>query len=164
MDTMKNTKKSVSSIENTVAGPAMVRHFPSDPIIVCCAPDSTIFREKRRQLKARIISVFHTLLEVGDSGRRWEGTMTDLMELTHEAWLAERYLDRSGRPLPFKTMALRVCRALHCREVPNPYTFVEKSRNRKCVLIEPILDRYTRLMMQYKLQNPMMMEMPLRKG
>lgn len=61
MDTMKNTQKSVSSIENTVAGPAMVRHFPSDPIIAYSDPDSSVFREKRRQLKARIISVFHTL-------------------------------------------------------------------------------------------------------
>ena len=63
MDTMKNTKKSVSPIVNTVAGPAMVRHFPSDPIIAYSAPDSTVFREKRRQLKARIISELNVLSE-----------------------------------------------------------------------------------------------------
>ena len=149
----------------SLSGPGTVSHSMPRQAITGASSDgsSPDFRETRRQLKQRIIAAFHSLLAVNDSGRKWQGTMTDLMELTHEAWLAERYLDRTGRPLAFKVMARHVCRVLHCRVVPNPYTFVEKSRTRKGTLIEPILDRYTRLVIQYRLQNPMLMEMPLRK-
>ena len=162
---MQNTQKSVREDNLTVAGPTAVRHFqrvdsfPEAGQVMSGDERKEALRAARRKVRDSIATVFRYLMTVDDSPRYWTGTMTDLMELTHDIWESERFYDRSGRPLTFRVMARHICRVLHCRVVPNPYTFVEKSRQRKGVTIEPILDRYAHLALDYRLQNPMMMEL-----
>lgn len=168
MNIKKNTEKRLLSVETAaVAGPKEVRHFPEE--VVGNKNDENVemagggssseppFDEKRQKVMTVLVKYYRHLLTNPDGGRHWIGTMTDLMELTHDVWKADHFVDRQGRQLSFKAMAAHICRVLHCRHLPNPYIFVEKSRYRKGTM-EPILDRYTHLAIDYRLQNPMCME------
>lgn len=168
MNIMKNTPIADKSQTSTAAGPSLVRHFSYGDKLGTNLKSSTDlsklrFREARQKVKNLLIETFNELMSHSSSNRYWAGTMTDLMELTHEIWLSSHFDDGTGRQISFRKMAAHVCRVLNCRNIPNPYTFVEKSRHRKCVLIEPILDRYTRLALAAHLKNPMYMEMKFRR-
>lgn len=164
MDITKNMKDGQKSTKTTpAAGPTVVRHLQStgdknsSKAETQPSPKLT-FQARRKMVMEMIVSLYRDMLAVHDTRRRWIGTMTDLMELTHEAWQSDLFVDSHGRRLSFKAMAAHVCHVLHRHKVVNPYSYVEKSRRRK-VSTEPILDRYTHLAIDYRLKNPMYMEM-----
>lgn len=157
---MKNTHNGSSENNNpkTVAGSSEVRRLSKNAEMRANAPQPDR-RETRRKLKNCIIATFHEIMKLDASyGLKWRGTILDLMELTHLAWESDNFFDRHGRLLAFNVMAAHVCRVMHCNVVRNPYTSVERARQRKGVRALPILDRYTDLAIEYRLKNPMMLE------
>lgn len=117
-------------------------------------------RTFKKHLLDEIVDLLKNLMnEPGYYGVSWCGTLTDLAELVHEAWLTGSFFDSHGRPLYFRTMLDHICKVLNCRHVTNPYRLVQRAGERKNVYAMPVMDRYVKLIVEYHLKNPMTLDM-----
>lgn len=122
-------------------------------------------RDERQKLMNRIVDLFNRIMLLPyPTTYYWHGTLSDLIELTHNAWLTGEFTDSQGRPLTFSAMAANVCRLLHCRHVASPYALVDRAKNRKGVRGMPVIDRYIKLVVEGHLQNPMYLDLKHFRG
>lgn len=113
-------------------------------------------KTERGMLIRDLCKTFHKIMILdGSSHYRWRGTLIDLMELTHSVWLTGEFSGKDGRPLSFITMAKHVCQVMHRREVANPFVLVNHATKRKGVRGMSVIDRYTKLRVQYLTEFPM---------
>lgn len=113
----------------------------------------------RRKLKDIIIKEFSYLAGSDESIFYWAGAMSDLMELTHVAWLTGEIADSKGNPVSFRDLAFHVADVLGCHCPKNPYSLAERCRMRKSVKRLPIMDRYLKLMVECGVKNPLSLDM-----
>lgn len=118
------------------------------------------YNKVRREMKRQIMDAFTELMTAaGKPHGVWKGTMTDLMDLTHTAWLSGEFCDASGIPYSFRDMATHVCTIFNRRAPRNPYTFVEKSKQRKGQRNLPVLDRYIKVYVEMKIPSPIKLDL-----
>lgn len=80
----------------------------------------------RREVTTRVADILR------NPGRyRWGGTMSDLLELVHGAYVTGAVTDDEGFQLPFAILARRVFEALSLRPVSNPYARARRAEERK---------------------------------
>ncbi len=106
------------------------------------AEQARMLREARKRMTAE----FAELLAIApESGSRWAGTTSDLMEAAHVAYSDASLRDGLGCPRTFKEIVAAVCRSLHVRPPRNPRSLAGRAARRKGVRREPLIDRYCRL-------------------
>lgn len=119
-------------------------------------------KEIGKQVREVIVSNFKIILQSSAStGYQWCGTMTDLMELTHIAWLSGDFRLGDGRQMQFCQMTVKVCRVLHCNVSNNPYNLVRKAAIRKGVKSTSVMERYI-ILTSKGLKNPMLLDIKFR--
>ena len=82
-------------------------------------------------------------------------TKTDLIDLSHEAYMSEKLLDGQGRPYGFDRIVERACAVLHVVKPANPYSMAFNARNRKGIRQPSLFSRYCWLMFSRKSANPL---------
>lgn len=117
-------------------------------------------QEERSKLLKLLCKLYQEkLMPLGSSSRyHWQGTLTDLVELTHSVWLVGNFTDQCGRPITFSAMVRHVCLVLHCTPPAHPNVFVYQAKNRKGVRGLPVIERYVKLNVEGRLRNPMWMD------
>ena len=116
----------------------------------------TLTREQRQRAMELMASQFCELL--GRSPREnlyWQGSVTDLMDLSHEVYLSERLVDSHGRPYGFRRIVELACQVLHVVTTCNPYSMAFNARNRKGVRQTSFFSRYCWLMFKSHTPNPL---------
>ena len=117
---------------------------------------NTLTREQRWQAKEKMVAQFAELLDRSpDENLYWMETKTDLIDLSHEAYMSEKLLDGQGRPYGFDRIVERACAVLHVVKPANPYSMAFNARNRKGIRQPSLFSRYCWLMFSRKSANPL---------
>lgn len=140
------------------AGETIVRRYAGSLAEPAARQEAEAVRALRRQAREDIIGVFKVIMKSTPSaGYLWRGTLTDLMELTHIAWLSGAFTDGAGRMVTFRDMAAHVCEVLHRTMRTRPYNLVRNAGLRLGIRSGSVFDRYVLLMMQGT-KNPMLLD------
>lgn len=95
---------------------------------------NTLTREQRRQAKEKMVAQFAELLDRSpDENLYWMETKTDLIDLSHEAYMSEKLLDGQGRPYGFDRIVERACAVLHGLQRTQP------QRHTPALAVQPLL-------------------------
>lgn len=111
---------------------------------------------QEREARERITEEFAALLRLdpGD-GARWGGTVTDLMEATHIAYMQGTICDSDGNTCTFAQLVAGICDALHVRRPRNPSGCAYQAARRKGVRSDALIDRYMRQIFQSAVERPL---------
>ena len=101
------------------------------------------FREARDRLTAEFVDL---LMTAPGAGVRWTGTVTDLMEVAHIAYLQGTVCAADGASCTFRQLVERACSVLNVKVPCNPQTCARRASMRKGVRNSPFIDRYVRRM------------------
>lgn len=98
-----------------------------------------------REARERLTDEFAALLALSpDSGARWKGSVTDLMEITHIAYMQGSVYAADGAPCTFMGLAVEVCAIAHVKTPCNPRACAHQAGLRKGVRRGTFFDRYLR--------------------
>ncbi len=105
-------------------------------------------RQLLREAETRMTEEVASLLKQNEKEQlHWRGTMTDLMEALHTAFLTQQLRDGMGQPYSFRALVSNACRLLHLRVPSNPYEYATRGKSRKGQVNISYMERY-----QYLLQ------------
>lgn len=112
--------------------------------------------QQTREARQRLSEEFAGLLEISpDEGAVWEGSMSDLMEITHIAYLSGMIADSRGRMCTFDTLASRVCLCMNRRKPTNPRGCAHRAEQRKGVRETMFIERYRRMVFDMEVSKPL---------
>lgn len=110
-----------------------------------------------REAKARLAEEFGNLLkQAPGSNARWEGTVADLVEAAHIAYMQGAVYDAQGRLCTFTQIVSRACSALRMPVPKNPRRTAYQACRRKGIRQEPLIARYCRMMYEMEMERPLL--------
>lgn len=116
----------------------------------------TLSKEQRDCARDMMARQFAELLACSpDENLYWNGSITDLMDLSHSVYMTEKLVDGQGRPSDFRSIVKRACDVLHVPVPSNPYSMAFNARNRKGVRQTSMFSRYCWLMYVRQSRRPL---------
>ena len=99
--------------------------------------------ERISYAKKQLIDEFTSLLTADmHEPMKWKYTMTDLMEVTHMAFLSNQMVEDDGTNCTFLSLVRRVCTLFNMKMPSNPSSYVNRAQNRKNVRARSFFDLY----------------------
>lgn len=116
----------------------------------------TMKTQEVKEARERLTEEFVELLSRSPAaGVRWTGTVRDLMEAAHVAYVNGTVCDAEGCVCTFRALAERACEVLHVSMPRNPSAVAYQGERRKGVRRKPFLERYAVLMFRYDVERPL---------
>lgn len=114
----------------------------------CDFQEKTMKAQRMKMARERLTAEFVELLgKSPEDGVRWKGTVTDLVEVAHIAYMQGTVCGIQGSACTFRELVARVCSVLHVKMPHNPQACAYQAAQRKGVRCSPYIERYARKMM-----------------
>ena len=114
----------------------------------CDFQEQTMKAQRMKMARERLTAEFVELLAKSpEDGVRWKGTVTDLVEVAHIAYMQGTVCGIQGSACTFRELVARVCSVLHVKMPHNPQACAYQAAQRKGVRCSPYIERYARKMM-----------------
>lgn len=112
--------------------------------------------QQEKEARTRLTEEFVELLRLrSEDGVRWTGTMMDLMEVTHIAYIQGALHDENGRTSSFYSAARRICDKLQVTPPANPHSYARRAELRKGIRENTFIERYKWLMFKEGVERPL---------
>ena len=110
--------------------------------------EQTMRTQRMKMAREWLTAEFVELLAISpEDGARWTGTVTDLVEIAHIAYMQGTVCGVHGSACTFRELVTRVCSVLHVKVPHNPQACAYQAAQRKGVRSSPYIERYARRMM-----------------
>lgn len=117
---------------------------------------NTMKTQQMREARERLTEEFIDMLRMSpDDGVKWTGTMRDLMEAAHVAYIYGTLCDAEGTACTFRALAARACSVLHVAMPRHPSAVAYQGEQRKGVRRRPFIERYAVQMFFSGVERPL---------
>ena len=114
----------------------------------CVRTEQTERERQMRLARERLTEEFVELLSIDpEDGTCWTGTVADLVEVAHIAYVQGTVCGGHGTACTFRELVNRACAVLHVKVPRNPRACVYQAARRKGIRSSPYIERYARRLM-----------------
>ena len=121
--------------------------------------------QEEKNVSKHLVAEVSTLLQTSpERVKAWRGTMLDLMEAVHEAYVTGKLLDERGNPQRFNAMVRQACLCIGRKPIRNGGSAAAAARRRKGLRALPFMTRYTYLLYKNPQATPLLDLLELREN